>query len=132
PRGRARYEERVDDHLGTVDEVPVLGLPEHQRLWRLDAVAVLKAQRGALGERAVVDVEGRSLIGQGSQRREGRTRFRVVKRQVTLAERAADGVMAGKQDRNDLGHQDGEGERLDVDQVDGVDWTVSRDAPTTR
>ena len=39
------------------DEVAELRLPEHQRLGRLDAVAVLEAERRLLGERAVVDVE---------------------------------------------------------------------------
>ena len=44
-------------HLRAVGEVAELRLPEHQRLGRVDAVAVLEAERRVLGERAVVDRE---------------------------------------------------------------------------
>ena len=61
PLGLPRDDELVDDHLGAVDEVAVLAFPEHQRVRRLDAVAVLEAERGVFGERAVVDVERGAL-----------------------------------------------------------------------
>jgi hypothetical protein len=40
-----------------VDEVAELRLPEDERLGRGDGVAVLEAERGALGERRVVELE---------------------------------------------------------------------------
>ncbi len=42
------YQEVVDDDLGPIDEVTELRFPGHQRVRRLDRVAVLKAQRGVL------------------------------------------------------------------------------------
>jgi hypothetical protein len=43
PLGQAAGDELVDHHLGAVGEVAELRLPEHQRLGRLGAVAVLEA-----------------------------------------------------------------------------------------
>ena len=51
------------DDLGAVDEVAVLRLPEHERVGRLDAVAVLEAERGVFRERDVVDLERRGASG---------------------------------------------------------------------
>ena len=45
PLGLAGRDELVDQHLGHVGEVAELGFPEHQRVARLDAVAVLEAER---------------------------------------------------------------------------------------
>jgi hypothetical protein len=67
PLGAARGEELVDDDLSAVHEVAELCLPEHERRRRDDAVAVLEADGGELGERAVVHLERRlRLVEVGS------------------------------------------------------------------
>ena len=66
PLGEAGDEELVDDHLGAVHEVAELGLPEHERVGRLDAVAVLEAEAGLLGQRAVVQLERRVGVAAGA------------------------------------------------------------------
>ena len=55
PLGARRRQELVDDHLRAVGEIAKLGFPEHQRLRRVDGVAILEANRRILGQRAVVD-----------------------------------------------------------------------------
>ena len=52
-------DELVDDHLGGVDEVAELRLPQHQPVRAVEAVAVLEAQHAGLGQRAVVDLDRR-------------------------------------------------------------------------
>src|SRR5258708_22235805 len=61
PRARAplrlaRGDELVDDDLRAVDEVAELRLPEHQRVRRGGAVAVLETDRRGLAQRAVVQL----------------------------------------------------------------------------
>ena len=122
PLGAPGHDELVDHDLGAVDEVAVLGLPQHQRLGRLGAVAVLEAHRGRLGERAVVQLErGRRVgeVGQGrvdapGVRRPGLALADVVQLQVALAEGAARRVLAGEPDRDALGEQRRERQRLGV------------------
>ena len=70
PLGEPGAEELVHDDLGAVDEVAELGLPQHQRLGRRRAVAVLEAQRGQLAQRAVVQLERRERAGQPLDRRQ--------------------------------------------------------------
>ena len=117
PLGLARDDELVDDDLRAVDEVAVLAFPQDQGVRRLDAVAVLEAERGVFRQRAVVHVERGALVGQRRQGREGCPGC-VEERQVALAERAAHGVLAGQAHRHAVGDQRGEGERLGVRPVD--------------
>ena len=105
PLGQARDDELVDDHLGGVDEVPELRLPQHERLGRLLAVAVLEAEAGELRERAVVQLERRERVGQVLDRADGLAGLGVVQHQVALAEGAALGVLAGEPQRRCLGQQ---------------------------
>ena len=58
PLGLPGDDELVDHRLPNIGEVPVLGLPQHERLLRVHRVAVLEAHHSDLRERAVVDVEG--------------------------------------------------------------------------
>src|SRR5205085_710606 len=84
----------------------------------LDRVAVLEADAGALGERAVADVERGSRRRQLGQRRVRRAALGVVEGQVALAEGPARAVLAGQPDRRAVAQDRGEGERLGVTPVD--------------
>ena len=64
PLGEAGHHELVHDHLCRVHEVAELRLPQHEGVGRLHAVAVLEAHAGALGERAVVELEGRHGVAE--------------------------------------------------------------------
>ena len=103
PLGEPRDDELVDDHLRGVHEVAELRLPHHERLRRLDAVAVLEPERARLRERAVVDLERaprrrcRCWIGAYALAGLG-----VDEHQVALAERAARAVLAGEPQRRAL------------------------------
>ena len=63
PLGAARRDELVEHDLRAVDEVAVLRFPQHEPPRLLDVVAELEAERGVLGERAVVDLERRLARG---------------------------------------------------------------------
>ena len=63
PLGAGGRQELVDDDLRAVGEVAELGLPQDQRLWCVDAVAVLESQAGVLRERTVVDAERGLCLG---------------------------------------------------------------------
>ena len=122
PLGAPRDDELVDHDLGAVGEVAVLGLPEHERLGRLGAVAVLEADRGGLRQRAVVQLErgrraqqvGHRRVDAPGVRRPGLALAHVVELEVALAERAAGRVLAGQADGHALGEQRRERERLGV------------------
>ena len=62
PLALARDDELIDDDLRAVDEVAELRLPKHERLRLRQAVAILVAEHGFLGEHGVDDLETR-LIG---------------------------------------------------------------------
>ena len=100
PLGEPGHEELVDDHLGAVHEVAELRLPQHERVGRLDAVAVLEAHAGLLGERAVVELERGVRVAQVLERAVALARLRVVEHRVALAERAALRVLAGEAHRH--------------------------------
>ncbi len=68
PLAARRHQELVDDDLRAVDEVAVLRLPDHQARGLLHVVAVLEAEDRVLGQRAVVDLEGRARLRQRLQR----------------------------------------------------------------
>src|SRR6185503_12558104 len=57
PFRQPRDQELIDDDLGAVREVTELRLPEHQRVFGLDRVAVLEAEAGVFRERAIVQLE---------------------------------------------------------------------------
>ena len=50
-------DELVDDDLRAVGEVAELRFPEHERLGKVAAVAVLEAEHGGFGKRGVIDLE---------------------------------------------------------------------------
>ena len=119
PLGQARDDELVDDHLGAVDEVAELRLPQHERLGRLLRVAVLEADAapsptaGCCAAPSARARPGRCWIGAVLLAGLG-----VVQDEVALAEGAALGVLAGEPDRDSLGQQRGERERLGVRPLD--------------
>src|SRR5207248_7689727 len=82
------------------------------------AVAVLEGHARALRERAVVELERHLCLGQVLDRRPALACPRVVKNEVTLAERAALGVLTGQPDWDALGEQRRPGQRLGVRPVD--------------
>ena len=114
PLGQAGDDELVDDHLGAVDEVAELRLPQHERLRALLRVAVLEPEAGHLRQRAVVQLHRRQRPGQVLHRAVLLAGLGVVQDEVALAERAALGVLAGQADRDALGQQRRERERLGV------------------
>ena len=101
-----------------VDEVAELRLPQHERLGRLGAVAVLEAQAGDLAQRRVVQLERRQRARQRLDRADRLAGLRVVQHHVALGERAALDVLAGQADRRALGQQRRERQRLGVRPVD--------------
>ena len=118
PLREAGDEELVDDDLGAVDEVAELRLPEDERVGRRDRVAVLEAETGVLGERRVVDLDRGAGVGQVLDRRVRLAGALVVQDGVPVREGPALGVLAGEPDRDALGEQARERERLGLAPVD--------------
>ena len=100
PLRAARRQELVQHHLRAVDEIPVLRFPDHQPARRLQVVAELEADRRALGQRAVVDLERRPGLRQPLQRDVSIAGDAVVVHGVAMAERAALDVFARQADRD--------------------------------
>ena len=103
PLRPARGDELVEDDLRAVDEVAVLGFPDHQVPRLLHVVAELEADRRGFGERAVVDLERGPRLRQLLQRHVLDARIGVVQHRVAVAEGAALHVLAGEADRDALG-----------------------------
>ena len=102
----------VDDHLGAVDEVAELGLPEHQRLGRGLGVPVLEPEGGVLRQQRVVDPEPGVLAADSIERNPRLAGLVVDQRGVALGEGAAPRVLAGEADAVPLGQQRPEGQCL--------------------
>ena len=113
-------DELVDDDLRAVHEVAELRLPEDERVGSGDRVAVLERERGILGERRVVDLEGRGRRGKVLERRERLSRPRVVEHRMTMREGAPLGVLPREADRDAFLEERAEGERLGVAPVDAA------------
>ncbi len=111
-------EELVDEHLGAIDKVPELGFPEHQRVGRVDAVAVLEADRGGLREGAVVDRERGPGPRHVVERHMLRAGGGIVQHQVALAEGAALDILPGEADGGAVDQDGGEGEGFGVGPID--------------
>ena len=127
PLREAGDEELVDDDLGAVHEVPVLRLPQHERLRGRHRVAVLESQRRVLGQRRVVQLERCSRPGEVLQGHVARRGLRVPQPRVSLAEGAAHGVLPGEADWRPLPQERREREELGVAPVDGRLVGVERD-----
>ena len=78
PLRAAAHDELVDDHLGDVDEVAELRLPQHERVGSRCRVAVFEAEAASLCQRRIAHLEA------------GAGRFDVLERRVL---RAIDGVV---------------------------------------
>jgi hypothetical protein len=95
-----------------------LRLPQRERGRVGDAVAVLEAEHGRLGQVAVPHLEARLRLGQVVERHVLVAGLLVHQRGVTLAEGAARAVLAREPDGRALHHQRAEGERLGGGPVD--------------
>ena len=120
PLGKARRDELVDDDLGAVAEVTELGFPDHERLGCGDGVAVLEAEHCVLGQRRVVYLEGRLRLADALHRRVGGAGVRVVQDEVAVREGAALAVLPGHADRDALGEEARERERLGLAPLDAA------------
>src|SRR5207245_8722502 len=105
PLGKPGDDELIDDHLTAVREVAVLRFPEHQGLGRRGGIPVLESEADALRERAVMQLEGSPGAWKILDRRVAPPVLGIVQDEVTLAERAALGVLAGEPDRRALAHE---------------------------
>ena len=96
PLGESCNDELIDYDLSAVGEVTELRFPQHQCVWRADAVTVFESQGGILRERAVVQFEGccgaREMLG----RRVLLAGSAVVEHEVALRKRATLGVLASE------------------------------------
>src|SRR6266545_1024098 len=96
PLGASRRDELVENDLRPVDEVAVLRLPEHETALCLNAVAELEPERRVLGERAVVDLEGRACPRKRSERNVFSARDRIVKHGMPMTEGASLDILASE------------------------------------
>src|SRR5262245_39760675 len=94
--------ELVENHLGAIDEVAILALPDDESLRFLDVVAEFETDRGIFGQRAVVDLERRARLRKLLQRNESFPGTCIVKYRVTMAEGTALDVFAGHAYRNSI------------------------------
>ena len=114
PLRLAADDELVDHGLPHVGEVPVLGLPEDERVLRVHGVAVLEAEHRYLRERAVVDGERSISLRQVLQRDVTLVGLGVVEHGVALGESPALRVLPGESYGGAVFEQRGEGQRLRV------------------
>ncbi len=91
-------DELIDDHLGGVDEVAVLGFPKDEPFGVIERVAVLEAHRAGFAERAVDDVDAGLVVGEVVEDTVFVAVDDVVQHGMPLAERAAFGILAGEAD----------------------------------
>src|SRR5579875_2166570 len=106
--------------LTGVGEVPVLRLPEHQGIGRMNAVAVLEAHRGGFAQRTVVYRERRLRLRNVLKGRVGGACLRIMQDEVALAECAALGVLAAHANGYAVGENTAECQRLGVSPVNPI------------
>src|SRR5690606_5570352 len=92
PLRLARADELIDNDLGAVREVAELRFPEHERVGRRRAVAILEAEHGLFREQRVGDDECLLVGDDVLERYEGTAVLLVDQRGVTMEERAAAAV----------------------------------------
>ena len=99
PLDEAAGDELVADDLRAVDEVAELRLPQHQRVRRLDRVAVLEARGTRARDSGELYTSSAPLApGEVLDRRELLAGVGVVQHHVAVRERAALAVLAGQAD----------------------------------
>src|SRR6478736_3475832 len=103
-------DELVDDHLGRVDEVAVLGFPEDEAFGVVERVAVLETHRAGFAEGTVDDVDASLAFAEVVEDSVLVIIYDVVEDGMSLAERAAFGVLAGKAYGVTFDRERGEGE----------------------
>ncbi len=118
PLRAIRGDELVDDRLGDVGEVAELRLPQHQLARRRRAEPVLESHHRRLGQRAVVDLEGRFGLRQLRQRRVGLAGRDVVQHRLPMREGPALDVLAGEPNPDAFDEQRRERQRFRVAPVD--------------
>ena len=112
-------DELVDDHLGRVDEIAELSLPEHESVRVVQTEAVLEAEHAGLRQRAVEDLDRFLVLGDVHQRPVVLVRHPVVQHGVALAEGPALAVLAAQPYPVARIGGGGEGERFRRGPVDG-------------
>src|SRR5918993_5813374 len=122
-------DELIDDDLSGIDEVPELRFPQNQCLRCRDAVPVLEAERRQLRQRAIVELHGGQGTGKISDWRQRLPGIHVVEDEMTLAEGAALGVLAGEADRHTLSQERAESKSFGVRPLDATIGTECRPAP---
>lgn len=96
PLGLSARDESIDDYLGAVEKIPKLRLPYDQPVWILDTEAVLKAEHGLFGQRAVDHLEVRLLLLlHRVERDEDVVRLLVHQHRVAVGECGAPHVLPG-------------------------------------
>ena len=103
-------DELIDDHLGGVDEVAVLGFPEDEAFGVVERIAVLETHRAGFAEGAVDDVDAGLGVAEVVEDAVFVVVDDVVQHGMALAERAAFGVLAGEAHRMAFDGERGERE----------------------
>ena len=98
PLGAAAHDELIDDHLGDVDEIAKLRLPQHERVVARRGVAVLEAEAAGLCQRRVAHLEAGAGRLDVLERRVLRAVDGVVQDGVAMRERAALSVLTRQAD----------------------------------
>src|SRR6185436_18144748 len=86
--------ELIDDRLGCVPEIAVLRLPQNETVGIIEAVTIFEAKHAGLGQGAIINLHRRLIGGQVLKRGIGMAILEIVQHGMTLAERAAFGVLS--------------------------------------
>src|SRR5947209_3891497 len=122
PFGTSRGNKLVNDDLSGICKVAKLGFPHYQRIWRVNAIAILETKGTSLAQRAIVDRKGCMRFRNVPQRNIG---FVVCIEQygVTMAKGSTFNVLTGQANRCAIGENGGKGERLRLPPIDTTFWT---------
>ncbi len=113
-------DELVDDDLRAVGEVAKLGFPDTEHRGVVHRVAVVEAEDGVLGERAVIDAEARLIGPEIHQRNVPLTIHLIIKHAMAMAEGTATAILTGEAHGGLFEEQRPKGERLGESPVVGA------------
>src|SRR5215213_4824394 len=89
PLGFGASDELVNDYLRHIYEVAKLCFPQHQAVWRVQAVAVLKPKHPRFGKWAVIDFHRSLALGHVLEWKIAMAVLIIVQNGMALAKRAA-------------------------------------------
>ena len=95
PLGKAGEDKLIDDRLGDVDKIAILGLPEYQPFRALNVIAIFKADSGGFAQGAVVNFKGGFGLGQVVQGCIGRAAFGIRENGMAMTKGATLDIFAG-------------------------------------